>query len=79
MTLLHWTLPLPAGYRRDDVIAFHGRDEEGVAEQVTATGLRKGILLRGSAVVLDVAFTDDAALPVCSMPSEAATSAAPRG
>ena len=62
MTLLHWTLPLPAGYRRDDVIAFHGRDEEGVAEQVTATGLRKGILLRGSAVVLDVAFTDDAAI-----------------
>ncbi len=62
MTLLHWTLPLPAGYRRDDVIAFHGRDEEGVAEQVTATGLRKGILLRGSAVVLDVAFTDVAAV-----------------
>lgn len=62
MTLLHWTLPLPAGYRRDDVIAFHSRDEEGVAEQVTPTGLRKGILLRGSAVVLDVAFTDDAAV-----------------
>ena len=62
MTLLHWTLPLPAGYRRDDVIAFHSRDGEAVAEQVTATGLRKGILLRGSAVVLDVAFTDDAAV-----------------
>ena len=62
MTLLHWTLPLPAGYRRDDVIAFHSRDGEAVAEQVTPTGLRKGILLRGSAVVLDVAFTDDAAI-----------------
>ena len=62
MTLLHWTLPLPAGYRRDDVIAFHSRDGEAVAEQVTPTGLRKGILLRGSAVVLDVAFTDDAAV-----------------
>lgn len=62
MTLLHWTLPLPAGYRRDDVIAFHGRDGEAVAEQVTPTGLRKGILLRGSAVVLDVAFTPDAAI-----------------
>ena len=62
MTLLHWTLPLPAGYRRDDVIAFHSRDGEAVAEQVTATGLRKGILLRGSAVVLDVAFTDAAAI-----------------
>lgn len=62
MTLLHWTLPLPAGYRRDDVIAFHGRDGEAVAEQVTPTGLRKGILLHGSAVVLDVAFTDAAAI-----------------
>lgn len=62
MTLLHWTLPLPAGYRRDDVIAFHSRDGEAVAEQVTPTGLRKGILLRGSAVVLDVTFTDDAAV-----------------
>ncbi|PVX37962.1 DNA-3-methyladenine glycosylase 2 [Janthinobacterium sp. 78] len=62
MTLLHWTLPLPAGYRRDDVIAFHSRDGEAVAEQVTPTGLRKGILLRGSAVVLDVAFTDAAAI-----------------
>ena len=61
MTLLHWTLPLPAGYRRDDVIAFHSRDGEAVAEQVTATGLRKGILLAGVPVVLDVAFTDDAA------------------
>ena len=62
MTLLHWTLPLPAGYRRDDVIAFHSRDTEAVAEHVTPTGLRKGILLRGVPVVLDVAFTDDAAI-----------------
>ena len=62
MTLLHWTLPLPAGYRRDDVIAFHSRDGEAVAEQVTPTGLRKGILLQGVPVVLDVAFTDDAAV-----------------
>ncbi|AQR70899.1 DNA repair protein [Janthinobacterium sp. LM6] len=62
MTLLHWTLPLPAGYRRDDVIAFHSRDGEAVAEQVTATGLRKGILLAGVPVVLDVAFTDAAAI-----------------
>ena len=62
MTLLHWTLPLPAGYRRDDVIAFHSRDAQDVAEQLTATGLRKGILLAGVPVVLDVAFTQDAAI-----------------
>ncbi|MBG6219306.1 MULTISPECIES: DNA-3-methyladenine glycosylase 2 [unclassified Janthinobacterium] len=62
MTLLHWTLPLPAGYRRDDVIAFHSRDAQGVAEQVTANGLRKGIVLQGLPVVLDVAFTHDGAV-----------------
>jgi DNA-3-methyladenine glycosylase II len=62
MTLLHWTLPLPAGYRRDDVIAFHGRDAQDVAEQLTPAGLRKGIVLAGVPVVLDVAFTDDAAV-----------------
>ncbi|WP_035821489.1 DNA-3-methyladenine glycosylase 2 [Janthinobacterium sp. RA13] len=61
MTLLHWTLPLPAGYRRDDVITFHSRDTEAVAEQVTPAGLRKGILMQGVPVVLDVAFTNDAA------------------
>ncbi|WP_402719234.1 DNA-3-methyladenine glycosylase 2 [Janthinobacterium rivuli] len=62
MTLLHWTLPLPAGYRRDDVITFHSRDGEAVAEQVTPAGLRKGILVQGVPVVLDVAFTNDAAI-----------------
>ena len=62
MTLLHWTLPLPTGYRRDDVIAFHSRDGEAVAEQVTPTGLRKGILMQGVPVVLDVAFTDTEAV-----------------
>lgn len=62
MTLLHWTLPLPAGYRRDDVIAFHSRDTEAVAEQLTPAGLRKGIVLAGAPVVLDVAFTPDAAI-----------------
>ncbi|WP_219114682.1 DNA-3-methyladenine glycosylase [Janthinobacterium sp. UMAB-56] len=62
MTLLHWTFPLPAGYRRDDVIAFHSRDTQAVAEQLTPTGLRKGILLQGARVVLDVAFTDGTAV-----------------
>ena len=72
MTLLHWTLPLPAGYRRDDVLAFHGRDAQGLAERVTATGLRKGILLGGAAVVLDVAFADDAAVCRAEIDGDAA-------
>jgi DNA-3-methyladenine glycosylase II len=54
-------LALPAGYRTQDVLAFHGRDAEGLAEQVSPTGLRKGVLLGGVPVVLEVAFGADAA------------------
>ncbi len=52
---------LPAGYRTQDVLAFHGRDAEGLAEQVSPAGLRKGVLLDGVPVVLDVAFETDVA------------------
>ena len=49
-------IPLPAGYRVQDVLAFHSRDAEGVAEQITEQGLRKGILLDGVPVLIDIAF-----------------------
>ncbi|WP_300759534.1 DNA-3-methyladenine glycosylase 2 [Janthinobacterium sp.] len=62
MTLLHWTIDLPAGYRRDDVLAFHARDTQAVAEQITASGLRKGIVHGGAAVLLDVEFSDTQAI-----------------
>jgi DNA-3-methyladenine glycosylase II len=48
------TIPLPAGYRGADVFAFHGRDAEGVAEQVAAGRIRKGVLLDGVPVLLEV-------------------------
>lgn len=51
-----FTLPLPAGYRLDDVLAFHRRDAESVAEQVSARQLRKGMLLDGVPVVLEIAL-----------------------
>ncbi|TFW13232.1 DNA-3-methyladenine glycosylase 2 [Massilia arenosa] len=50
-------IPLPRAYRVADILAFHSRDVEGVAEQVRGGGLRKGLLLAGVPVVLDVAFT----------------------
>jgi DNA-3-methyladenine glycosylase II len=54
-------LDLPPGYRTQDVLAFHSRDAEGIAEQVTDRGLRKGVLLEGTAVLLEVDFRGDAA------------------
>jgi DNA-3-methyladenine glycosylase II len=49
-------LALPAGYRVQDLRAFHGRDAEAVAEQVEARRLRKGIVLDGVPVLLDIAL-----------------------
>lgn len=62
MNALHWNLALPPGYRQADVLAFHGRDTQGVAEQVAPSRLRKGILHQGTALLLEVDFTASEAL-----------------
>ncbi|MFN3789801.1 DNA-3-methyladenine glycosylase 2 [Massilia sp.] len=54
-------LDLPVGYRTEDVLAFHSRDAEGIAEQVSPDGLRKGVLFEGTPVVLEVRFGRDTA------------------
>lgn len=50
------SIALPDGYRAGDVLAFHGRDAEGVAEQVMAGRIRKGVMLDGVPVALDIAL-----------------------
>lgn len=63
------SLALPAPYRSADVLAFHGRDAEGLSEQVVhasgasgATRFRKAVLLNGVSTLLDVTLTGDKAL-----------------
>lgn len=56
-----YTLPLPDDYRVDDVLAFHRRDTESVAEEVSAERFRKGVLLDDVPVVLDIALSPSAA------------------
>lgn len=51
-----FSLELPAGYRVQDVLAFHSRDAESVAEQVQPDAIRKGMLLGGVPVLLSVAL-----------------------
>ncbi|MES2150363.1 MAG: DNA-3-methyladenine glycosylase 2 [Pseudomonadota bacterium] len=68
------SIPLPAGYRAGDVLAFHGRDKEGTAEQVEPGRLRKGVLLDGVPLLLDVALTAQAAL--CEVHADASLTAA---
>ena len=57
--MTRFALALPQGYRLHDVQAFHSRDAESVAEQVSAERLRKGILLDGVPVVLDIDWSSD--------------------
>jgi DNA-3-methyladenine glycosylase II len=68
------SIPLPPGYRPADVLAFHSRDAEGVAEQVTQERIRKGVLLDGVAVLLDVTLTQGMAL--CEVQADGAPTAA---
>ena len=63
-------LALPPGYRVADLIAFHGRDAQGVAEQVAPDGLRKGVLLDGVPTLLDIRF--DGQLARCRIAFDAA-------
>lgn len=49
-------IALPDGYRSSDVLAFHGRDAKGVAEQVIPGRIRKGVMLDGVPVALDIAL-----------------------
>ena len=49
-----FTLALPANFRVDDVLKFHSRDAESVAEEVSDKRIRKGMLLDGAPVVLTV-------------------------
>jgi DNA-3-methyladenine glycosylase II len=52
-------LALPAHYSLVDVLHFHGRDTESVAEEVSAARIRKGILLADMPAVIDIAFEEN--------------------
>jgi len=62
MNIHRFAIALPAGYRPRDALAFHGRDPDAFAERVDtgADGavIRKGILLEGAPVLLEIAFGD---------------------
>jgi DNA-3-methyladenine glycosylase II len=70
------SIPLPAAYRSTDILAFHGRDQQGVAERVEPGRIRKGVLIDGVPVLLDVALQERAAL--CTVDADGALSPAAR-
>ena len=58
-------VPLPEGYRSDEVLGFYGRDVPGVSEQVFPGGLRKALLIDGKPVEVSIRFHGDSA--ACSV------------
>lgn len=61
-TSLTCSIPLPDNFRAGDVLAFHRRDAEQVAEQVTESQLQKGTLWAGRPARLSIAFDNEKAV-----------------
>lgn len=67
MTMAVHHISLPANFRRQDVLAFHGRDPHALAERVTASRLDKGLVWQGAPALLSLSFEEggvDATLDV---------------
>ncbi|MCD4499904.1 DNA-3-methyladenine glycosylase family protein [Chromobacterium vaccinii] len=62
MSVIHCDIALPAGFRPQDILAFHRRDGERLAEQVDDDGLKKGLLWRGLPACLDLRFRSGRAI-----------------
>lgn len=58
MTRLASTIPLPADFRPGDILAFHRRDAQEIAERVTETALHKGMIWAGQPACLMIEFSD---------------------
>ncbi len=57
MSTQRLTLALPPHFRAEDILKFHRRDREEIAEAVGADRLRKGLLWRGLPACLTIVFT----------------------
>jgi len=55
-----FTLDLPADFRLEDALAYHGRDPLSLTEQVAGTTLFKAMRAEGHDMVLELAFRDRA-------------------
>jgi len=62
MPVLKCRLDLPAGYRVADILKFHRRDTQALAERVEADALYKGLVWQGLPACLSVRFVDGSAL-----------------
>ena len=56
-----WLLQLPAGYRAQEILAYHGRDPESPSERVEGRRIFKALATGDGPTVLEIAFEADGA------------------
>jgi AraC family transcriptional regulator of adaptative response / DNA-3-methyladenine glycosylase II len=56
-----WFVHLPAGYRAQEILAYHGRDPESPCERVEGRRLFKALMTLDGAVVLEIAVEGEGA------------------
>ncbi|HXJ02937.1 MAG TPA: Ada metal-binding domain-containing protein [Micropepsaceae bacterium] len=56
-----WLLHLPAGYRAQEILAYHGRDPESPCERVDGRRFLKALATPDGPVVLEIAFEPEGA------------------
>lgn len=71
-------LQLPLNYDASSVLNFHGRDELEVSEQVSAFGMRKGIVFANIPVLLQIELALDQSTAHCSLFADGVITAAMR-
>jgi len=55
-TRLFFSVPLPAGFRPGDILSFHRRDPQEIAERVTESSLQKGLVWANIPACLSLRF-----------------------
>ncbi len=60
-TRLSCRIPLPTDYRPQDILAFHRRDAQEIAERVDHDSIQKGLLWHGAPARLSLQFQPDQA------------------
>jgi DNA-3-methyladenine glycosylase II len=67
MSRVEFSIDLPPAYRRRDAFAFHGRDAEGLAERIEGERIRKGVLVDGVPVLLEIDFGAQPEQALCTV------------
>ena len=60
-TLISFSLDLPKHYRAQEILKFHARDPEQLAERITANSITKAIILSGHPTFIHIEFGSQAA------------------